>query len=410
MRTTYPSISAFALALMISGCMAATEPQDDNDEAIGEGAAALVSCSVLPSGDIVTNGSFESPNVSNGSSSLYSSISGWQAAYGQIQIHDHSSGMSPAHGNQHAELDATNSSGIYQDLTTVPGATYQLRFAFAARPGTNASQNVLGVVWGGQPVATLTTGSTTWVTYTYTLVASGTTTRLQFNDLGISNGQGTLLDHVRVVAADTDQDGVFDSCDNCPALANPSQADADADEIGDACEPPSSQCVVVQRGTYGTVQDAHIQPGVSWPYGDYPYIVTNTLPEGEQPGVMAFDLSFIPAGSDVDSAVLSFSHTWKANAGVIQVHRVNGPWQESTLHAGNFSGFNATVEATIPTVAAAAVATANVAALVQTWVDGSQPNYGIALQDVSGRTDIRSSEQVNVANRPKLEVCYTSGQ
>ncbi|WP_437815453.1 DNRLRE domain-containing protein [Sorangium sp. So ce1078] len=409
MRTTYRSISAFALALMTSGCMAAAEPHDDNDEAIGEGAAALVSCSVLPSGDIVTNGSFESPNVSRGNSSLYSSISGWQAAYGQIQIHDHSNGMNPAHGEQHVELDASSSSGIYQDLTTVPGATYQLRFAFAARPGTNASQNVLGVVWGGQPVATLTTASSAWVYYTYTLVASGATTRLQFNDLGISNGQGTLLDRVTVVAADTDQDGVFDSCDNCPALSNPSQADADADGTGDACEPSSqSQCVVVQRGTYGTVKDAHIQPGVSWPYGDYPYLVTNTLPEGAQPGVLAFDLSFIPAGSDVDSATLSLSHPWKASASTIEVHRVNGPWQEATVHAGNFPGYNAAVEATITTVAADAVATANVAALVQTWVDGSQPNHGVALQDVNGRTDIRSSEQVNVALRPKLEVCYTS--
>lgn len=409
MRTTYPSIPAFALALMISGCMAAAEPHDDNDEAIGEGAAALVSCSVLPSGDIVTNGSFESPNVSSGSWWHGTSISGWRAAHGRIEIHDHWLDTSPAHGSQHVELDADVSSGIYQDLTTIPGATYRLRFAFAARPGTSASQNVLGVVWGGQPVATLTTGSSAWVYYTYTLVASGTTTRLQFNDLGISNAHGTLLDHVTLVAADTDQDGVFDSCDNCPALANPSQADADADGIGNACEPPSSQCVVVQRGTYGTVQDAHIQPGVSWPYGDYPYIVTNTLPEGEQPGVLAFDLSFIPAGSDVDSATLSLSHPWKANASVIEVHRVNGPWQELTLHAGNFSGYNAAVEATIATVGQAdAVVTGNVAALVQTWVDGAQPNYGLALKDVNGRTDIRSSEQVNVALRPKLEVCYTS--
>ncbi|AGP34147.1 DNRLRE domain-containing protein [Sorangium cellulosum] len=414
MRTTYPSISALsalsalALASMISGCMAAAEPHEQNDEAVGEGAAALVSCSVLPSGDIVTNGSFEAPNVTRNNSSIYSSITGWQAAYGQIQIHDHSNGMSPAHGEQHVELDASNSSGIYQDLTTVPGATYQLRFAFAARPGTTASQNVLGVVWGGQQVATLTTASSAWVYYTYTLVASGATTRLQFNDLGISNGQGTLLDRVTVVAADTDQDGVFDSCDNCPAVPNPSQADADNDGIGNACEPPAqSQCVVVQRGTNGSVADAHIQPGVSWPYGDYPYVVLNTLPEGPQVGVMAFDLSFIPAGADVDSATLSLSHAWKATASTIELHRVNGPWQESTVHAGNFPGYNAAVEATISTVAADAVATADIAALVQTWVDGAQPNHGIALQDVNGRTDIRSSEQANVAVRPKLEVCYT---
>ncbi len=44
MRTAYLSISASTLALasMISGCMATAEPLDDNEDAIGEGAAALV--------------------------------------------------------------------------------------------------------------------------------------------------------------------------------------------------------------------------------------------------------------------------------------------------------------------------------------------------------------------------------
>ncbi|WP_437733558.1 DNRLRE domain-containing protein [Sorangium sp. So ce1335] len=409
MRTTARSISVFALAWMISGCMAAAGPYADEGEALGEAASQLVACEVLPSGNIVTNGSFESPDVFRNFWRRETSITGWRAAHGQIEILDHAFGTSPAHGQQHVELDAQSSSGIYQDLATIPGATYVLRFSFAARPGTGASQNVLGVSWGGQSVATLSTSSSAWVEHTYTVVASGTTTRLQFNDLGISNGQGTFLDHVTVVAADTDQDGVFDACDNCPALANPSQADADEDGIGDACE-PEPQCVVVQRGTYGDVQDAQIQPGVSWNYGDYPYVVLNTFPEGAQIGVLAFDLSFIPAGSDVQSATLSLSHSWKASASVIEVHRVLGPWEESTVHAGNFSGYDAAVEASIPTLAQAAVATADVAGLVQTWVDGAQPNHGFALHDVNARTDIRSSEQVNVAQRPKLEVCYTPAQ
>ncbi len=37
-------------------------------------------------------------------------------------------------------------------------------------------------------------------------------------------------------AADLDGDGVSDSCDNCPAVANPSQSDADGNGLGDACE------------------------------------------------------------------------------------------------------------------------------------------------------------------------------
>jgi len=36
---------------------------------------------------------------------------------------------------------------------------------------------------------------------------------------------------------DTDEDGVGDVCDNCPEDANPDQADGDNDDIGDLCDP-----------------------------------------------------------------------------------------------------------------------------------------------------------------------------
>src|SRR4029434_1988638 len=37
------------------------------------------------------------------------------------------------------------------------------------------------------------------------------------------------------VIEDSDGDGIPDAQDNCPTLANPSQADCDDDGIGDAC-------------------------------------------------------------------------------------------------------------------------------------------------------------------------------
>jgi len=38
------------------------------------------------------------------------------------------------------------------------------------------------------------------------------------------------------VTYDTDFDGIENSVDNCPAIANPQQLDADDDNIGDACD------------------------------------------------------------------------------------------------------------------------------------------------------------------------------
>jgi hypothetical protein len=40
----------------------------------------------------------------------------------------------------------------------------------------------------------------------------------------------------RSMACDGDNDGVFDSLDNCPLVYNPDQADADGDRVGDVCD------------------------------------------------------------------------------------------------------------------------------------------------------------------------------
>lgn len=59
--------------------------------------------------------------------------------------------------------------------------------------------------------------------------------------VGTTDPLGTSVDvsqaNAFTVAADADQDGVPDSIDNCPNVANPSQADTDGNGIGDACDP-----------------------------------------------------------------------------------------------------------------------------------------------------------------------------
>jgi hypothetical protein len=60
-------------------------------------------------------------------------------------------------------------------------------------------------------------------------------------DLAVANYNSatvSVLLNTPDAAPDADSDGVPDSTDNCPAVANADQADADGDGIGDACDTP----------------------------------------------------------------------------------------------------------------------------------------------------------------------------
>ncbi len=110
----------------------------------------------------------------------------------------------PFAGVQHAELDGDHPTRIYQDVVTIPGHDYSLKYFFSPRPDTAASENILEVAVGGSVVDTHTgagTGSTVWTPYTKTFVATATVTRIAFADIGnddngSTGGVGSYLDDV----------------------------------------------------------------------------------------------------------------------------------------------------------------------------------------------------------------------
>lgn len=60
------------------------------------------------------------------------------------------------------------------------------------------------------------------------------------NDIWVFDASTQQLQHYTDFGSpitDTDNDGVSDSLDNCPTLANQNQIDTDGDKIGDACDP-----------------------------------------------------------------------------------------------------------------------------------------------------------------------------
>lgn len=185
-----------------------------------------------PAEELVINRSFETPVVSNpekwnifpsGTSGLGWTVE-WRADipanWGGYSRPDpalqelHRDVLGPAYaGDQYAELDTDwdgpggSLSGepasvkIYQDIPTIPGLTYNITYYFSPRPNTIAANNVLEFSWDGDVKATTTVaggGSINWSGYNYNFTASGTTTRLQFTDLGTADSLGTFLDNVSV--------------------------------------------------------------------------------------------------------------------------------------------------------------------------------------------------------------------
>lgn len=116
-------------------------------------------------------------------------------------------------GAQYAELD-TDWDGpagslnnepalvkIYQNLSTIPGQTYNIIFYTSPRPNTTAANNVLEFSWDGVVKDTISVAggsSINWSQKSYTFTAAGFSTQLQFIEKGTPDSLGTFLDNVSV--------------------------------------------------------------------------------------------------------------------------------------------------------------------------------------------------------------------
>lgn len=220
----------------------------------------FVAQSVLAQPNLVANGGFEEPVVTDPAQwDIFSSGTGglgwtvewrsdipsywpnpgnWDRPDPALQeLQAGVNGWLPQEGAQYTELDSDwygpghpqngepASIKIYQNLSTGAGCKYELKFYFSPRPGTGADDNILEVKWKGVVLDTLsrTGGSQTdWSEHTYTVTASGATTRLEFTDLGTANSLGTFLDNVSVVKVFCPIRGgdIEVDTDNCAVVKN----------------------------------------------------------------------------------------------------------------------------------------------------------------------------------------------
>jgi hypothetical protein len=184
---------------------------------VGTGLGGALVAAVAASGpaaaapNLIVNGSFEQPNLPTPGFGIFPSIPGWshQARAGTtssgIEVQDHVAGLPAAGaGDQFVELDSDGPSRVFQDVATSAGSTYRLSFLYSPRPGTPAADNIFQVSAGPAsavlgPLASA--GQTQWKTATLDFVATATSSRVEYLDLGPeqpSGGVGAYIDLVSV--------------------------------------------------------------------------------------------------------------------------------------------------------------------------------------------------------------------
>ena len=128
-----------------------------------------------------------------------------------------------------------------------------------------------------------------------------------------------------------------------------------------------------------------------------------------------FDLSSVPTGytsTNVAKATLKLFVNSVTKAGSLNVDFVNGTWAEKTITADLAPALGGTIASSVPLTTANAndYVLVDVTTAVQDWLNGSEPNDGIALVANSGLSATFDSKENATQSHPaELDVVFTSG-
>lgn len=153
--------------------------------------------------NLLCNGGFESPQFP--ASVTATDLPCWQTSGGQkIEVQRKSAAfVNGVLGSQYVELDVNSNSDIYQDIPTVVGQRYLIRFWMANRIGSTSS--AYRILWDGAELGTAqrTSSETTFTRVFAEVAATKTVSRVGIAANGPSDSVGDLLDEVSVVAIST---------------------------------------------------------------------------------------------------------------------------------------------------------------------------------------------------------------
>lgn len=173
------------------------------------------------SADLMTNGSFETPDLddvnNNGGSSweVFDSIDGWGTVSGTgIEIQQSGTVVNAQHGDQYVELDSHRVRGSNGSTNTFmaqsfnglsTGGLYELSFWYRPRTNNSGDDNGINVYWetmfdvNSSPVMAVSeqrSDMNSWTNFSTMLVATASEMSLGFEAFGTANTLGGFLDNV----------------------------------------------------------------------------------------------------------------------------------------------------------------------------------------------------------------------
>lgn len=136
--------------------------------------------------------------------------------------------------------------------------------------------------------------------------------------------------------------------------------------------------------------------------------VRNIGTGGERHSFLRFDISALPTGTAIARAHMRLWVTDVADPGPVEIRTLTAAWDESLLGASNAPA----VGASIGTVHVTAedrnhYVTVDVTTIVQSWLDGSITEFGLAILPTTGdpvRLTFDSKESADTSHPPELEV------
>ena len=163
-----------------------------------------------------------------------------------------------------------------------------------------------------------------------------------------------------------------------------------------------SNTTLIQPGPTD-IKDTWVYDLQDYSHGDWGNLLANELSTWDQRILIEFtDLSALSSAETINSAKLGlYRYDWKDGLPItLDAHQITSSWAESVTFSTQPS-YNSTIESSV-TISGTDVGWYewDVTNLVQQWVDGAIPNYGVAIFDhgTGLRQNFVSSDNIGATN------------